>query len=132
MKKEQQKPLTQAEVDAILSDWPADFSSRLLVGIELSYNRSPECSNFRGTVFRDCHISHCKFDNSDFSGADFGDSVFTGCKMEYCHFNGAQMEEASFDRCSVEKGHTLGGRTGTLFAGPLQAIREQSGAGIFG
>jgi len=111
MRKEQQKPLTQAEVDAILSDWPADFSGRLLVGIRLSNNRSLECANFRGTVFRDCHISHCKFDNSDFTGADFGDSVFTGCKMEYCHFNGAQMEGASFDRCALFGSAGLNGDT---------------------
>jgi len=111
MEKEQQKPLTQAEVNAILSDWPADFSGRLLVGIRLSSNHSLECSNFRGTVFRDCHISHCKFDNSHFEGADFGDSVFTGCKMEYCHFNGAQMEEASFDRCALFGSAGLNGDT---------------------
>jgi len=100
MENEQQKPLTQAEVDAILAHWPADFSGRLLVGIELSHNRSLECSNFRGTVFRDCHISHCKFDSSDFTGADFGDSVFFRCKMEYCKFNDADQEDATFDRCA--------------------------------
>jgi len=100
MENEQQQPLTQAEVDDILAHWPADFSGRLLVGIELSRNRSLECSNFRGTVFRDCHISHCKLDSSDFTGADFGDSVFFRCKMEYCKFNDADQEDATFDRCA--------------------------------
>ena len=111
MENEQQKPLTQTEVDAILADWPADFSGRLLVGIELSHNRSLECSNFRGTVFRDCHISHCKFNSSDFTGADFGDSVFFRCKMEYCKFNDADQEDATFDLCARFGSTGIGGDT---------------------
>ena len=101
MEKEQQKPLTQAEVNAILSDWPVDFSGRLLVGIELSHDRSLECSDFRGAVLRDCIVSHCKFDNSHFEGADIRDTDFIRCKMEYCYFDGAQIEDTDFDRCAL-------------------------------
>ena len=95
------KPLTQAEVDAILTDLPADFSGCLLVGIELSGNRSLECSDFRGAVLRGCTISHCKFDNSHFEGADIRDTDFTRCKMEYCYFDGAQIEDTDFDCCAL-------------------------------
>jgi len=94
------KPLTQAEVDAILADWPADFSGRLLVGIELSGNRSLECSDFRGAVLRGCTFAHCKFDNSHFEGADLGDTRFIRCKMEYSFFDGAKQEDATFDTCA--------------------------------
>ena len=101
MDKEMQKPITQAELKAILSHPPADFSGRLLVGIELSYNRSLECSNFRNAVLRGCTFSHCKLDNSAFMGADLGDTAFIQCKMEYCGFGGARMENASFDHCAT-------------------------------
>lgn len=100
MKKEHQEAVTKAELKAILASWPADFSNRLLVGVNISHNRSLEGSDFRGAVLRDCTFSHCKFDNSDFAGADLGDSVFEHCKMEYCSFDGAQMDDAIFDRCA--------------------------------
>jgi len=111
MKKEQQKPLTQAEVDAILADWPADFSDRLLVSVELSHNRSLECSDFRGATLRDCTFIHCKFDNSHFEGADLGDTKFIRCKMEYCFFDGAQMEHAKFKRCALVGSTGINGDT---------------------
>ena len=112
---EKQKPLTQAEVNAIVagSDMPADFSGRLLVGITLSHNRSLEMTDFRGATLRGCTFSHCKFDNSDFSGADLGDTAFVRCKMEFCHFNGAQMENANFDRCALMGSTGLNGDTRT-------------------
>jgi uncharacterized protein YjbI with pentapeptide repeats len=101
MKKEQ-KPITKTELNAILtSDYPADFSNRLLVGVNLSHNRGLEMSDFRGAVLRGCTISHCKLDNSHFEGADLGDTRFIRCKMEYAHFGGARMESASFDRCAL-------------------------------
>jgi len=111
MANEQQKPLTQTEVNAILRHWPADFSGRLLVGVEISDNRSLECSDFRGAVLRGCTFSHCKFDNSDFSGADLGDSKFIRCKMEYCHFGDTQMEQADFDRCALVGSTGINGDT---------------------
>ena len=101
MKKEMQKPITQAELKTILAMWPADFSGRLLVGIDLSHNRNLECADFRDAILRECTIYQCKLDNSHFEGADLGDTAFIGCKMECCHFNGTQMEEASFDRCAL-------------------------------
>ena len=94
MKKEQQKPLTQAEVDAILSDWPADFSDRLLVGIRLEH-LDLEGLNLRGATLRGCTFAHCKFDNAHFDGADLGDTKFIRCKMEYCFFDGAKQEDAA-------------------------------------
>jgi len=102
MRKEEQRPLSQAEVNAIIADWnsPVDFSNRLLVGIYLHHNRSLECSDFRGATLRGCTFAHCKFDNSHFEGADLGDTAFVRCKMEYCFFDGAQMEHAEFDRCA--------------------------------
>jgi len=113
MKKEQ-KPIAQAELNAILaSDYPADFSGRLLVGIHLSHKRSLEMSDFRGAVLRGCTFSHCKFDNSHFDGANLGDTAFVRCKMEYCSFGGAQMENASFDRCALVGSTGLHGDTRT-------------------
>ena len=110
-----QKPLTQAEVDAIIADWdsPADFSGRLLVGITLSHNRSLEMADFRGTALRGCTFSHCKFDNSHFEGADLGDTQFTRCKMEYCFFDGAKQDEATFDRCALFGSTGINGDTRT-------------------
>ena len=113
MGKEQKKPLSQAEVDAIIADWgaPADFSGRLLVGIALSHNRSLEMVDFRGATLRGCTFSHCKFDNSNFENADLGDTAFIRCKMEFCHFNGAQMENADFDRCALMGSTGINGDT---------------------
>ena len=114
MKKEEQMPITQAELNAILaSDYPADFSNRLLVGVHLSHNRSLEMTNFRGAVLRDCTFSHCKFDNSHFEGADLGDTRFVRCKMEYAHFDGARMENATFDRCALVGSTGINGDTRT-------------------
>jgi len=111
MEKEQQKPITQAELEAILADRPVDFSNRLLVGINLSHDRGLECSDFRGAVLRGCTFNHCKFDNSHFESADLGDTAFVRCKMEYCFFNNAQMENAGFDRCALAGSTGLYGDT---------------------
>jgi len=115
MEKEQQKPISQAEVNAIIADWdsPVDFSGRLMVGIELSHNRSLEMADFRGATLRGCTFAHCKFDNSHFEGADLGDTRFIRCKMEYCFFDGAQMEHAVFDRCALVGSTGLNGDTRT-------------------
>jgi len=113
MEKEQQKPITQAELNAILaSDYPADFSNRLLVGVTLS-NSDLEGTDFRGAVLRGCTISHCKLDNSNFSGADLGDTAFVRCKMEYCHFDSTEMNNATFDRCALMGSTGINGDTRT-------------------